>query len=162
MSFMLGSDPGNRTVYGARVWVPAGVAIASLWAGVRQGGTYASSPAENRLGVYDDDGTALGFTPNDDALWSVAGWRGGALPTPVPASTAGRFVYVLMLVGGYTGVIVPYPSSANDANAPWFTLSTVTGKRRAFYQNGVDVMPASFDPQAYGSITTYLPLLGIS
>lgn len=162
-AFMLGSGPSNNTVVGARVWIPAGVAITSLWAAVRAGGTYSTSATPNQLGLYTDPGVQVALTPDDSTLWTQAGWRGGALVGgTVAAQSAGRFVHVLAIVGGMSGVTVPYPSAANDANSPWFDLGVGVTKRRAFYTAGVVAMPASFDPTAYGTPTTYVPLVGVS
>ncbi|MGW4426441.1 hypothetical protein [Streptosporangium sp. NPDC004631] len=162
-SFMLGSSPSNNTATGACVWIPAGVAITNLWAAVRAGGTYSASGTPNRLGLYDDNGAQVALTPDDSTLWTAAGWRGGALTGgPIAAQGAGRWVYVLAIVGGMSGVTVPYPSAANDANSPWFDVGVSVARRRAFYTGGVVAMPASFDPTGYGTPTTYVPLLGVS
>lgn len=162
-AFMLGSGPSNNTVVGARVWIPAGVAITSLWAAVRAGGTYSASGTPNCLGLYTDPGVQVALTPDDSTLWTQPGWRGGALiGGTVAAQGTGRWVYVLAIVGGMSSVTVPYPSAANDANAPWFDVGVGVTRRRAFYAPGVTSMPGLFDPTAYGTPTTYVPMVGVS
>jgi hypothetical protein len=146
-------------VFACRVWIPAGAAITSLWTAVLAGGTY-SSGGPNQLGLYDDDALQVALTADDPTLWSAAGWRGGALAGgPIPAQTVGRFVYLLTIANGYSGLQLPFgPAGSHGA---WFATGPGTTKRRAIYNN-VASMPASFDPSSYGSATSYEPLVGVS
>lgn len=163
-NFLFGSGASNNTIFASRLEIPAGVTITSLWAAVRAGGTYASSANPNRIGVYTDDGVQLGVTADDNTLWTAAGWRGGPLVGgPIAAQGADRMVYILLIFGGMTGVVMPYPSSANDANSPWFNSGVGVTRRRAMYAGaGGGGLPATFDPTSYGTPTTYLSLVGVS
>ncbi|GHH67608.1 hypothetical protein GCM10017673_14890 [Streptosporangium violaceochromogenes] len=165
-NFLFGSGASNNTIFASRLEIRAGVTITSLWAAVRAGGTYSASSNPNQLGVYDDNGTQLGVTADDPTLWTAAGWRGGLLVGgPIAAQGADRMVYILLIFGGMTGVVMPYPSSANDANTAWFCGGIGIGitKRRAMYAGaGGGGLPASFNPASYGTPTTYLSLVGVS
>ncbi|MDP9870326.1 MULTISPECIES: hypothetical protein [Streptosporangium] len=163
MEYMGNSGVLNNTLMGARVWIPAGVVITKLWAAVRNGGTYATSATPNVLGLYTDAGALVSSLPNDPTLWTAAGWRGGALPAPIAAEAGGRFVYIIALAGGMTGLTIPYPAAANDANGVWFAIpATGPAHRRGFYQSGQAALPASFDPTAIGVPSPFMPLVGVS
>lgn len=160
MLFQNISGLGNGTVFGARCWVPANTALSHLTAAVRTGGTYSATSVPNQLAIFDDTGTRLQITADDNTLWTTAGWASRAITT-VAAQGTGRFVYILYILGGFSGVNVPYALGANDANAPWLSLGVSnTGNKRAFYLNGQSTMPASFDPTAVGTTTGFLPLVG--
>lgn len=154
------SGLASGTVFGARCWVPANTALSNLAAAVRTGGTYATSAVPNQLGIYDDTGAQVQTTAGDNTLWTTAGWASRPI-TSVPAQSAGRFVYILYILGGFTGVNVPYALGANDLNAPFIGLAvTNSGNRRAFYLNGQTALPASFNPTTVGTNTGFLPLVG--
>ncbi len=158
-AFAEGSGFGSGTIFATRLWVPAGVAITSLWAAVQTGGTYTSG-SPNQLGLYDDDGLQLGFTADDAALWSVSGWRGGALAGgPVGAQGAGRMVFILILATGYTGIVIPYGPAG--AHASWYAVGPSVTKRRAMFVSA-SALPASFDPTSYGTPTSFEPMVGVS
>jgi hypothetical protein len=158
--FQNASGLTSGTVFGARCWVPANTALSNLAAAVRTGGTYSSSAVPNRLGIYDDTGTLLQATTDDSTLWTTAGWAARSITT-VAAQATGRFVYILYILGGFTGVSAPYALGANDSNAPWLGLAvTNSGNRRAFYLNGQSALPASFTPSSVGTNTGYIPLVG--
>lgn len=161
MLFQNVSGLSNGTVFGARCWVPANTALSHLAVAVRTGGTYATSAVPNQLGIYTDAGVLVQTTVDDNTLWTTAGWA-SRLITTVPAQGTGRFVYILYILGGFTGVVVPYALGANDSNAPWLSLGvTNTGNRRGFYLNGQTTLPAvSFDPTTIGTVTGFLPLVG--
>ncbi|MER7208526.1 hypothetical protein ABT340_15755 [Streptosporangium sp. NPDC000239] len=161
--FMASNTLDNNLLQGARVWVPGGVPIANLWAAVRNGGTYATSSTPNTIGLYTDSGLYVASLAPDPNLWTAAGWRGGALASPIPAQEEGRFVYIVILAGGMAGLFIPAPAQANDANAAWFAIpvpGTVPLRKRGFYQFGVSALPASFDPETYGTSTPFFPLVG--
>lgn len=154
------SGLSSGTVFGARCWVPANTALSNLAAAVRTGGTYSASAVVNRLGIYDDTGTLLQATTDDSTLWNNAGWATRPITT-VAAQATGRWVYILYICGGFTGVNVPYSIGANDLNAPWLGLGVSnSGNRRAFYLNGQSALPASFTPSSVGTNTGFLPLVG--
>src|SRR3954463_92287 len=154
------SGVSGGTVFGARCWVPANTALSTLAVAVRTGGTYSSSAVPNQLAVFDDTGTRLQITTDDNTLWTTAGWASRPITT-VPSQAAGRFVYILYILGGFSGVNVPYALGASDFNAPWLSLGVSNaGNKRAFYLNGQSTMPASFNPTTVGSTTGFLPLVG--
>lgn len=154
------SGLSSGTVFGARCWVPANTALNNLAAAVRTGGTYSSSAVVNRLGVYDDTGTLLQATTDDSTLWNNPGWATRPITT-IAAQSTGRWVYILYILGGFTGVNVPYMLGANDSNAPWLGLGVSnSGNRRAFYLNGQSALPASFNPTSAGTNTGFIPLVG--
>jgi len=154
------SGLASGTVFGARCWVPANTALGHLVAANHSAGTYNTSAVPNQLGIYDDSGTQLQTTANDNTLWTTVGWAGGAITT-VPAQASGRFVYILYILGGFTGVQVPYALGANDTNAPYMGLGvTNAGNRRAFYLNGQSALPGSFNPTSVGTNTGFVPLVG--
>ena len=158
--FQNSSALASGTVFGARCWVPANTALSTLVAAIRTGGTYSTSTVPNQLGIYDDTGVQLHASPNDNNLWNVAGWTSGGI-TAVPAQATGRFVYILYILGGFTGVNVPYALGANDSNAPYMGLGvTNAGNRRAFYLNGQTALPVSFNPTTVGTNTGFVPLVG--
>jgi len=160
MLFQNVSSLASGTVFGARCWVPANTALSTLVAAVRTGGTYATSAVPNQLGIYDDTGVRLQVSPNDNNLWNAAGWTSSGITT-VTAQATGRFVYILYILGGFTGVTVPYALGANDSNAPWLSLGvTNAGNKRAFYLNGQSALPASFNPTTVGTTTGFIPLVG--
>lgn len=154
------SGLSSGTIFGARCWVPANTALSHLTAAVRTGGTFSASAVPNQLGIYDDTGALLQTSANDSTLWNNAGWASGAITT-VAAQATGRFVYILYILGGFTGVNVPYSLGANDSNAPFVGLGvTNSGNRRAFYLNGQTALPASFTPSSVGTNTGFIPLVG--
>lgn len=159
-AFLANSNATNNSIFMARVWIPAGVVVTNLWAAVRTGGSYSATGTPNQLALYDASGTQVAITPDDPTLWSASGWRGGALPSPVPAESAGRWAYVGLIVGGYT-VGLPYPTGVDDAHASWFSGGVGATPRRAMYAGGSS-LPASFNPTSYGTATTYLSLVGVS
>ena len=154
------SSLSNATVFGARCWVPANTALSHLTAAVKTGGTYSASAVPNQLGIYDDTGTQLQVTADDNTLWTTAGWASRPITT-VAAQATGRFVYILYILGGFTGVVVPYALGGNDTNAPWLAFAVSnSGNKRAFYLNGQSTLPASFNPTTIGTSTGFIPLVG--
>lgn len=153
------SGVSGNTVFMARVWIPAGNAISKLCAAVRTGGTYASSATPNQIAIYDDAGVQKGITTDDSTLWATAGWAVRTITT-IASQGTGRFVYIGYIVGGYTGLSMPFPMGANDLNGPWLGQNiNNTGNRRAFYLSASS-LPASFTPGTAGTNTGYIPLVG--
>ncbi len=157
------SGVSGNTIWGTRLWIPAGVAINNLWAAVHQAGTYATSGTPNMLAAYDDTGNPISgcATPNSNALWTTVGWVGGAVGTPAGAQAAGRFVYVLAIVGGMTNLYWGFAPGASDANAAYASTGPAGGNRRSFYV-AASALPASFNPATYGTSTGYLTPVGTS
>lgn len=164
LGFMANSSMANNQVFLARVWIPAGTPISRLWAAVRLAGGHDGVTGPNQLGLYTDAGVLVDTIANDPTLWTVAGWRGGLLAGgTVAAQGAGRFVYVGLLARGMTGGSWPYPTGADDNQVPWFAVpASGTANRRGLYLTGQTSMPASFNPVAGGTATTFMPLVGVS
>lgn len=153
------SGVSANTVFMARVWIPAGNAISKLAAAVRTAGTYSASATPNQIAIYDDTGTQVGITADDSTLWATAGWAVRTITT-IASQGAGRFAYIGYIVGGYTGVSMPFPMGANDLNSPWLGQNiNNSGNRRAFYLSASS-LPASFNPASVGTNTGYVPLVG--
>jgi hypothetical protein len=159
------STLGNNTIFASRVWIPAGVAITNLWIAIRDAGTWDGATGPNQLGLYTDAGVKVDNTADAATIWTTNGWRGGALAGgQVAAQAAGRFVYLLPLHRGMTAAPnVPFVSSANDAHNAWFNGQVGGGtKRRCTILTGQTSLPASFDPTASGTATTFVPLVAVS
>jgi hypothetical protein len=153
------SGVSGNTVFMARVWIPAGTAISKLAAAVRTGGTYSASATPNQIAIYDDTGTQIGITADDSTLWATAGWAARAITT-IASQGTGRFVYIGYIVGGYSGLSMPFPMGAADLNAVWLGQNiNNAGNRRAFYLSASS-LPASFNPASAGTNTGYIPLVG--
>lgn len=145
-------------IFAARVWVPGGRAITSAWAAVRTSGTYTiGSP--NQLGVYDDAGVQLATTTDDPTLWAAVGWRGGELVGGPILGDIARFVYVLIIATGFTGVSLPFAPAGSQEG--WFVTGLAGGNRRAMFQPA-GALPALFNPVGYGTATSFLPQVGLS
>lgn len=152
--------PGD--VFCVRVWVPAGTALTNLWAAVRSGGNHDGVSSPNQLGAYSNAGVLLGATANNPTLWTATGWRGGPIMGgPIPAATAGRFVYLAMIARGISGGLLASLAGADDNHVAWLSYGPAGGNRRGFYQGGA-ALPASIDPVAGGVMTTSWPLLAAS
>lgn len=143
----------------ARIFVPAGKAIAAVGMMVTTAGTLAGG-GENSFAVYTDAGVFVSSTPTDNTLWSSTGWRVKEFSSAIAAQSSDRFVYVSPLLNGH---------SANPHIAYNLTRDIVTqgggyntNNRRTFYQNGLTAWPASFTPSSYGNNGIgYIPLLGL-
>lgn len=153
------SGVSGNTVFMARLWIPAGAAISKLAAAVRGAGTYSASATPNQIALYDDTGTQVAITADDNTLWATAGWAARTITT-VASQGTGRFVYIGYIVGGYSGVSMPFPMGASDLNASWLGQNVNnTGNRRAFYLSASS-LPASFNPASAGTNTGFIPLVG--
>lgn len=152
---------GNGELQIARCRVRAGVAVTNLYVACAQAGIFDGVDlAQNRLAVYDDSGTLLSMTANNNALYSVSGYRGGPLATPVPAQSTSRFVYLGVLAGGQA----PFPDSPRFAYMPSSNLigpvlSHPDGKRRGIFLAGQTTFPTSFNPYTYGEASMFYPLM---
>jgi|GEM_PF-783944 len=142
--------------YFARVLVPAGKAINAIGSIVRTAGTV-SGGGLNGFAIYDDTGTLVTSTPDDNTMWQSVGWVFKTLGTPIAAQGSDRFVYVGIASRGYSSVpYIPYavlPPTLVDGGG--YLVTT----RRSFY-NGINAWPSSFNPATYGLTTTgYLPFV---
>lgn len=152
-------------IWQALCWIPAGVAITNLWCAVSVAGTWDGSSAPNNLEVSDINGNQLGATANDSTLWTVAGWRGGAVVGgPVAAQSTGRYVWVGFCTRGMSaGLGIQFCNSAsNGYPAMQTTVSGASARTALFTTSSSAGFPASFTPSSYGSSTGYVPCMGVS
>ncbi|WP_344923147.1 hypothetical protein [Streptosporangium oxazolinicum] len=162
LMFMMAIGIANDTLYLAKVWVPAGVAINKLWVAVRTAGTQLGGNAPNQMGLYSHAGVQITTTAADATLYTVAGWRGLDVAAPVAAESAGRFVYVGFLAGGMTNAQMAVPASGTDASAAYVGLGNGITSRRAMRQPSTTSLPGSFNPATFGTSTGNVPLVAIS
>lgn len=164
-------DPGNyylrsgvnSQVWCTRVWVPAGKAIAGIYAAIGDAGTHDGATNGNGLAIYDDSGNLVDSTAMDNALWATAGWR-GATPSggTIAAQGAGRWVYAAVMVRGWAAAnpTLAYPQGANDR--AYMYTGPATTKRRTFYNSTAGSWPSTIDPTSTGTATGYNFLIGLT
>lgn len=141
-------------VWPTRVRVPANTALTTLYCYCQTSGTFTAGT--NQFGLYDDTGAQVATTPNDSTLWASTGWRSGTITGgPIAAQTTDRFVYIVPLISGFSGVQWLFASGANAAPA----TGPGGGNRRAMFSNA-SALPASFDPTSYGTAESFVALLG--
>ncbi len=144
----------------ARIFIPANRAITSVGIYLGSAGTLGAG-GENGFGVYDDSGNFVASTPSDNNLWTAMGWRSKAFTTPIAAQASDRFVYISLLINGYTvGINTLY-----GVGRPEVTDGTVgfAIKRRAFFRSTLTSWPASFDPATYGDPAGgYIPFIALA
>jgi len=160
--FMSKSTYTNGTVFYSRMWIPSGVAITNLWVAVTDAGVHDGATTPNQLSVYDDAGTLLLSTANDNTLWTTVGWRGGALVGgPIASQGTGRFVYVSAIPRGMnTPAAIAYNTTPNDYAFQW--IGPGQTKRRTFYSGGLTAPAATVNPASTGTPTGYTPLFAVS
>ncbi|MFI9552660.1 hypothetical protein [Nonomuraea endophytica] len=167
LNFLNNSSFASGTLMLTRLFIPAGMAFSSVWVALRTAGSYDGTSTGNKVGIYTDAGALVDATTDDPTIWtsiSPSGWRGGALAGGTQAAQGSdRYVYIAALARGITGCVLPHPASANDAQTVWFCRPVSgTVRRRALYINGQSALPASFDPAASGSESTFALLAGVS
>lgn len=150
------AEGGVPDFHAARIFVPAGKAIAKVGAVLNTGGTLGTG-GENSFGIYTDAGVFVASTPSDNSMWQTAGWVVRTLTTAIAAGLADRFVIVSGLVNGYT--VAPRATYCIHGAAGDGLNSA--GHFRTYYRYGVVSWPASFTPATYGTLTSYLPLLAL-
>lgn len=153
---------GNSTfspgAFWAHVFVPAGKAITVVATAVKTAGTLAAG-GRNGFAVYDDTGTQLGTTVDDNNLWLATGWVIKALPSPIPASGTDRYVWAAAGYNGYS--VSPVIAFLTDGVPQMMTGGgyNVPNHRRSFYDTST-AWPASINPAVYGTDPGgYLPLI---
>ena len=152
------SSASTDTVVIARIWIPAGNAIASASAYVSSAGSLAGG-GTNGFAIYTDAGVLVAQTTSNNNLWSSTGWRTGTFATPIASQTTGRFVYVALLVVGYSGA----PSLIwNNPHISMVEAGISSTNRRSFYNGGPTSFPASFNPASYGTTNSFIPLVGLA
>lgn len=161
MQFSNVSTMTSGTLWVSRLWVPANKALTNLWCLVYSGGVYDGVASGNKFAVYDDNGIKLGETADTPTFWTSGGWRGGPIVGgPIAAQTTGRWIYMAVCaVGLSTPANIAY-RIGNDADS--VQRGPAGGRRRNFLQGGSSGVPASFNPDTFGSISGYCPMLAIS
>lgn len=143
----------------ARMLVPAGKAITTCWTALHAAGTVAAG-GENGFAVYDDAGNKVVQTVSDDNLWTVTGPRSKALPAPISAQDADRFVYLGIRVTGYA-VPPSFPFLQGSSNAGLLDGGFGGGHRR-YLTGGGSSWPATIDVVAGASGSGFMPFLALA
>lgn len=155
------SGIGTGNVWLTRVWVPPNTAFSKIALAVRSGGTHSASAVPNQLAWYNDSGVLQEATPDDPTMWSSSNdnnWYVGTLPTPVSAQSVGRFIYIGFIVGGYAGVSAAWNA---QPGANMLSITVGSSQRRTMFAGGQSALPASFDPTSFGTLTGFIPLVGL-
>lgn len=157
--FLASSLDTFANIYITRAWIPAGNAITTLAMCITSAGTLSGGGA-NRFIVYDDDGQPIGETTIDNTMWSTAGWMTRNLTTPIASQNTGRCIYVGCSSQGYsTPPTIVYHVCGGASALGGIGLNA--NKRHNMW-NGVNSLPASFDPNSYASGSTYVPVIGFA
>jgi hypothetical protein len=142
-----------------RVFVPAGNAINGLATLVKAAGTV-SGGGLNGFAIYDDSGTLVASTVDDNTMWQTTGWVAKSLASPIASQGSDRFVYAAVSSRGYSAA----PTTAFDtgiSSALTDTPGYLDTRRRAFF-NGISSWPASLNPATYGNNSGgFLPLVAL-
>jgi len=147
-------------LFAARTFVAAGTEITDIGFFRSVAGS-AGAGGDNRLAVFEDNGTLAGQTADDDTIWTAGGaavWISRPLTAPVAAQTVDRFVWV-----AYTAVGVGAPQMAylaihaTHANiGPW---SQFGGSRRSVFNGSATSMPGTLTPNTYTTSSNFIPAL---
>lgn len=170
----LGMNPqviSNGQAFFPRVYIPAGVAIAHVWAAVATAGVWDGSTTGSTIGILDDAGNLLDVLTANNSLWTASGWVGGtpSLGT-IAAQGSGRYIRLVPFPRGMTtSPVFAFNASANDTagNVTWFN-SGPSGSgattRRCFYMSGLSAIPSTVNPAMGGSgtTTTFTPLVAVT
>lgn len=98
-----------------------------------------------------------GSSVDDATLWEDIGWQSATMQATIAAESSGRFVWVIALVNGWTGMFTLYAVSLSINGG----VGALT-HRRAFFRAGTADLPASFDPASYGTTTGFLIPVGLA
>lgn len=153
------STTGTGSLALCRIWVPAGKAINTISALVQSAGTL-SGGGVNGFGLYSDAGTLVTQTVSDNNLWTSTGWRTASFSSAVAAQSTGRFIYVGVLVNGYSSA--PDLRWHNCGSDLLVGAGVGVTNRRSFYDAGHTTFPASFNPASFGTLNSYIPILGLA
>lgn len=162
MVFTTNGTLGPNTLFISRLYVPAGVALTSLWLLVNTAGSHDGTSVENKLGLWDDSGTLIGQTPDDPTIFTGGiNWRGAAMiGGPIAAQSSPRFAYIGVLVHGMSGLNVAYRVAGDTSGVQ---IGPATTKRRQILNGSPPAgLPGSFDPTSYSSVTGYCPMMAIT
>jgi hypothetical protein len=143
-----------------RIWVPANKAITGVAANVAVAGVTPGSTNGSGYAVYTDDGTSrLGITANDYTLFTTAGWRPKAFPSPIAAQTTGRFVRVAML-HSCSGTAPKFGTGTSTASSTWNFIISGT-HRRAFFVTATTSFPTTIAVASAGTLDNPLLCLAL-
>lgn len=152
------SSTGTGTLILVRVWLPGGNAITNAHAYVDTIGTLAGG-GTNGFAIYTDAGVLVSSTTSNNNLWTSTGWRTGTFSTPIAAQNTGRFVYVGLLVNGYSAApAISWLDTQNDR----FVSGGLGTNRRSMYNDSQASFLASFNPASYGTLNQLIPIIGLS
>lgn len=149
-SISLAQSVSVNTIEICRIYVPANKAITGAAVNVATAGATPGVANDSGFCLYADDGQSqLGKTVNDYTIFTTAGWRSKAFPSPIAAQTVGRFLRIAML---HTCVTVPkFGASASTASSTWnFMLPSGTHRRQIFATSTL-TFPATFLPASFGT-----------
>jgi hypothetical protein len=153
------SSAGNFLV---RIYVPAGQPIAKVANVVTVAGTFTSNGNPNGFVVYDDSGNQLGVTADiAGTVWNSTGWAVVPLTSTITAVSTPRYVRVLVVVNGWTGLSFLW-FQANNISAAVLNGGATTNIRSRFQASTITSFPASVNPSTYGVTHQYMPLLGLT
>jgi len=159
------SPMGDGDVAVIELPVPAGQTLSRAWVAVSSAGTYGATGKPNQFRLYDSGGALLTSSADDPTLFAAVGWQSLVLGSVIAAGSVPRSVYLGMIVGGQSGLQLFYPTAANLVGSP-ADGNVLNGgpavRRRGFYLSGQSTLPASFDPASAGTVTAYMPLVGLS
>jgi len=153
------SAASTATLMLVRVWVPAGQSISSVSALVSSVGTLGAGGV-NGFAIYTDAGVLVSSTTSNDNLWTSTGWRTATFSSAIAVQTTNRFVYVGILVNGYSSgpTLRWFNCESDDLVGPGVGVTN----RRSFYNGGPTTFPASFNPASYGTLNSFIPLVGLA
>jgi hypothetical protein len=159
------SAMGDGDVAVIELPVPAGQTLSRAWVAVSSAGVYGATGKPNQFKLYDSAGALLASSADDPTLFTTAGWRSLVLDSTIVAGSAPRSVYLGMIVGGQSSLQLFYPTAASLVGSP-ADGNVLNGgpavRRRGFYLSGQSALPASFDPTSAGTVTAYMPLVGLT
>ena len=152
-------DNGNLNASGwaVRMWIPAGKAITTCWAAVVTAGTLGAGGV-NGFAIYDDAGTLVQSTVDDNNLWASTGIRSKALPSPIAAQSSDRFVYLAMRVTGYS--VAPAFPFCQGQNGGVLDGLFGAGRRRGLVLSG-STWAGTIDTATGTSPGGYTPFLAL-
>lgn len=150
-SIAIAQSVSVNTIEICRIYVPANKIITGAAVNVATAGTVPGAVNDSGFCLYADDGQSqLGKTVNDYTIFTTAGWRSKAFPSPIAAQALGRFLRIAML-HTCTTVLPKFGASASTASGTWnFMLPSGTHRRQIFATSTL-TFPATFLPASFGT-----------
>lgn len=149
-----------NTIEITRIYVAAGKVITGAAVNIATVGATPGAANDSGFCLYSDDGlTQVAKTANDYTIFTTAGWRSKAFPSPVAAQTTGKFYRLAML---HTCVTVPkFGTGSSAASSTWnFIVPSGTHRRQVFATSTL-TFPATFTPSTFGTLDNPLLCLGL-